>query len=220
MATALEPDTYSPPLKLRLREVWRQSWPTLLFTVPALLVALYVAWHNGLHFSTYLMAGLVVVGLALTAWAVRDTYQRGVVQYDLHGMTFRFYDDRYYVPPEKLERWLVDHVWSKFTVMVGGMEKARDLTRGVLVTLETQWPMENVKFKDNQIQFRESDGQVKHKQVLGSSRLYRNWSRVHAPHVLDPGVMGYELAMQAAHELVQFDREQDYIDWLKDKGVL
>ena len=204
---------YKVPIKYRLQEAWRDVWPALPFLVIVLGASILVTYTNGwAGEGTWAMWALTGVVVLLCAWVIIYSWAiRGHVRYHTHGMTVLFTNDELYVPPDVWVDFVRKHVWEPFEPHLRwDGPSVYNLTNGVLIIAESEV----------NARVREEDGEIRVKQVLGATYPWRRYSRVAAHRLLDPGVAGYELKLQACQVLFPGRSESEDILWMKNHDIL
>ena len=203
----LEPKTHPVPENLvddeKLKATLRKMGVALVFTVVS-AVALYVMVRdNGWFLGTYIHLASTVAAAAIAAWSFYWYASRYHPRYDVLGVTVVFGDTDYFVPKHIMQNFIYTEVIEPFREVAEerGLHPL-DLIKGVTVMLTPDKPtfLQLV--------------------AIGMTWPWKNYSRVWAPHVLNPGAFAYELKLHACHDLFPGRDEGEDIEWMKKKGIL
>lgn len=209
----LKKKTYKPPAGGKWKRTLIQTLPFTLIYLGLLGATVWVLAVNGFEGKGwYSMLAMDAFAGSLYAWALIHYYkEKAYVSYKVKGVSVRFMDLDYYVPPKVFGDFLQEILDQFQVVLLNDKDKkwphfqdAQQLIDGVLLVFEPNMLIHSV-YKDKK---------------AGLTYPNDRRSRIYAPHVLDHTTAGYELKLQACHRLFPNRGEAGDLAWLKENNLM
>lgn len=200
----LEKNTYPVPETLKDDEPVKaaavKTASAFVTTSISLGFFIYTVIDGGWYLGTYIFMAVTASFIGITAWSMYWYIHHYFVRYTVRGITIIFHDEDYFVPQDVMKDFIDENVLEPFSEYHD--TPPYELLEGVSVRLTPEKPTWRTII------------------AVGMTWPLRKHSDVWAPHVLNPGAMGYELKLQSCHQIRGNKSEADDIAWMQERDLV